>query len=555
MDMFPTELSGRPLDTPSAWMDRKRLVLVVRSVVIVTAAYLTLAGDPIAVDFSLLALALFALSHAGLIALPRERFDDSRFGPLLLLFDSLLIVGVLSWSHGLSQDLLLVYFFTVFLVSVGETVGQIAIGSALVAGMYGYWMWVGGAGPLAPSVWVRLPFFFLVGVFYATLIDQLKRERRRRMMAEFEGRQLRLLLDLAGAFSETEVTEEFVRGMGRFVEGACDGVRCHIISDEVDTQLDQGRIAFPLRSRGESYGTLVVDTCNRDGLTDREHWICQIVASTAGSALYAAEQSNQADTATRAKDEFLATVSHEFRTPLHAILGYLEILDSSIDKSGDPDPMVEESIQRMRVNGCRLKSLLEELLTFAELRAGYGRIVAEPLALSDMCDELGRRTREQVADKPVTVSWQVDSGADTITSDRRKLLQALSGLLSNAAKFTNEGRIHVMARRSGPERFEISVSDTGIGIASSDLALIFDDFRQVDGSVTRRYGGLGVGLPLVQELVALLGGHLEVDSELGKGTTVKMSLPRVSEGPKVLRVRQDRSSDGEGSGRPVRSVG
>lgn len=533
-------------------MDRKRLVLVVRSVVVATAAYLALGSGDIGATVPVVAVALFALSHAVLIAVPRQWFDDARFGPILLLADSGLILLCLSWGHGISQDLILVYFFTVFLVSIGETLGQVAVASALVAGMYGYWLWIDGGQTVSPTVWVRLPFFFLIGVFYASLTEQLKAERRRRLNAEFESRQLRLLLDLAGAFSESEVTEEFVRGMGRFVEGTCEGVRCRVTDAEVPSDPNNGLVAFPLRSRGESFGTLLVDTSAREPLSDRELWICQIVAHTAASALYSAEQSSEAETASRAKDEFLATVSHEFRTPLHAILGYLEILDAAVDKSGDE--LVGESIERMRVNGFRLKNLLEELLTFAELRAGCGRVVVEPISLTALFDELGRQTREELAEKPVTVSWQVDADADPVVSDRRKITQALSGLLSNAAKFTEKGRINLMARRLGANAIEMLVTDTGIGIASSDLARAFDDFRQVDGSFTRRYGGLGVGLPLVRELVTLLGGRLEVQSEPGHGTTVRLVMPSEVAGT-ALRVDRRAERTAPREPRHLRSVG
>ncbi len=552
---MPPAEAPEALPSPPSWMGpigRKRLILAVRSIVFATAAYLAFGSGSVGIAVAILAVLAFAVSHAVLIFLPRERFDDSRFGPLLLLADSAMILACLSWSHAVSQDLILVYFFTIFLVSIGETLGQIAIGSALVAAMYGYWLWLDGGSALTPAVWVRLPFFFLVGVFYAMVIEQLKTERRRRLTAEYESRQLRLLLDLAGAFSESEVTEEFVRGMGRFVESACDGVRCRVVGVEIESFRERGLIAFPLRSRGECFGSLIVDCSSRQPLSDQEQWICQIVAHTAAAALHSAAQSTEAETAARAKDEFLATVSHEFRTPLHAILGYLEILESAVDKTSDP--MVEESLERMRVNGWRLKNLLEELLTFAELRAGYGRVVAESVSLTALIDELGRQVRGQVADKPVAVSWQVDADADTITTDRRKLMQAVGGLLSNAAKFTEKGRINVMVRRSGEMAVELSISDTGIGIASSDLALVFDDFRQVDGSFTRRYGGLGVGLPLVRELATLLGGRLDVESELGKGTTVRLQLPREITG-KLIHVEKRPALDAaDDNVRPIRRV-
>jgi hypothetical protein len=109
----------------------------------------------------------------------------------------------------------LAYFFTIFLVTIGETLGQVAIGGALIAAGYGYWLWGSGNASLTSENWVRLPFFFLVAVFYASLIDQLKREQRRRASAETENQHLRFVLDLAGVFSETHASREFVSSIGR----------------------------------------------------------------------------------------------------------------------------------------------------------------------------------------------------------------------------------------------------------------------------------------------------------------------------------------------------
>ena len=115
--------------------------------------------------------------------------------------------------------------------------------------------------------------------------------------------------------------------------------------------------------------------------------------------------------------------------------------------------------------------------------------------------------------------------ADELRTDRRKLNRALACLLSNAAKFTDAGEIRVTTRRVSDGQLEVAISDTGIGIAPGDLSIIFDDFRQVDGSFTRRYGGLGIGLTLARELIGLLGGTLELESEVGVGTRVRVYLP------------------------------
>ncbi len=508
-------------------LDRRRIVLLLRSVVIATSAYFVLTGqgktDGASIDQVLYVL-LFVSSNVALALAPRRIFLSPQFGPLLLLADTGFILLGLSWNHGVSQDLLLVYFFTIFLTTIGETLGQIAIGSALIAGGYGYWLWATGNASMQSDAWVRLPFFFLVAIFYASLIEQLKTERHKRRQAEHENEHLRLMLDLAGVFSETHATREFVRGIGRFIEGTCPGLTCTMVLREADAEEESAGEIFPLRAHGEEYGALCVRTADPRALSERERWLCQMVSHAAAGSLYAAEQSHAARAAAEAKEQFLANVSHEFRTPLHAILGYIDMLDCAV--SSDSDPMVRESVGRLRVNACRLQHLLEEMLSFAEIRAGRRGLRAEKVSLGQIFAEHDPVARELVAGKPVTLTWHVGTQADELWTDRRKLQRVLSCLLSNAAKFTDQGSIEVRTRRRPEGDLEIAVADTGIGIAETDLTLVFDDFRQADGSFTRRHGGLGLGLALARELVGLLSGTMELQSRVGEGTTVIVCLPR-----------------------------
>jgi signal transduction histidine kinase len=516
--------SGRPIEVDGvAGVDRRRIVILLRSVVIATCAYLVLSGGDDIGLAPLLYVAVFAASNLALAFAPRTLFYKPHFGPCLLLVDTAVILFGMSWSHGLSQDLLIAYFFTVFLITIGETVAQIAIGSALIAALYGYWMWVTGDGSLGTEAWVRLPFFFLVAVFYASLIEQLKRERHRREEAESENQHLRFLLDLASVFSETHATREFVRGIGRFVEGTSPGLQCRMVLREADAEPERGAAAFPLRAHGQEYGALCVSTAARRALSERERWLCQMVSHAAAGALYAAEQSDAARVAADAKDQFLATISHEFRTPLHAILGYLDVVDTLLPSGGDA--MLGESIERMRVNACRLQHLLEELVSFAEIRSGRRAVRAEVVTLHELIEELLPITRELVDGKPVSIVCDLDPVVGDLRTDRRKLNRALACLLNNAAKFTDAGEIRISARGNGDGLVEVLIADTGIGIAPHDLSIIFEDFRQVDGSFTRRFGGLGIGLTLARELIDLLGGTLELDSEVGVGTTVRVRLP------------------------------
>jgi signal transduction histidine kinase len=517
---------ARAHDT-SLGVDRKRIVLLLRSVVIATAAYLLLAGQETGL-YQIGFVATFALSNVVLAAAPARFFYMPQFGPALLLVDTAVILFGLSLSQGLSQDLLLVYFFTIFLTTVGESIGQIAIGSALISLVYGYWLWASGGFSLHSDAWVRLPFFFLVAIFYASLIDQLKRERRRREDAEREMQHLRLLLDMAAVFSETHATRDFVRSMGRFVEGACPGLRCRMQlweNDQATAGTDPSPgMAFTVRAHGSEYGELCVEATAGRELTEHERWLCKMVAHAAAGALYAADQSTAAQSATEIKEQFLAVISHEFRTPLHAILGYLEMLDAS--ELGAVDPMVHESIDRLRANACRLQDLLEEVLGFAELRSGRRMVRAERLSFDELISDIAPAIREQLAGKTVTFSYRVLDGADEICTDARKLRRVLACLLSNAAKFTENGWLTLTVGRSLDGSAEITVADTGIGIPSADLAVVFEEFRQVDGSYTRRYGGLGLGLTLARELITILGGQMELDSHVGEGTTVRVRLPQ-----------------------------
>jgi signal transduction histidine kinase len=505
-------------------VDRKRIVLLLRSVVIATAAYLLLSGSRFTLQ-EVLFVGAFAVSNAVLAAAPRRLFYVAQFGPVLLLVDTGIILFGLSLSEGLSQDLLLVYFFTIFLTTIGESIGQIAIGSALISLVYGYWLWASGGFSLQSEAWVRLPFFFLIAIFYASLTEQLKRERRRRERAERESQHLRLLLDMAAVFSETHATRDFVRNMGRFVEGACPGLRCRMVlaDGEADGELGPG-LSFPVRAHGCDYGQLWVHPTRGNDPSEHERWLCKMVAHAAAGALYAAEQSNAAQAAADVKEQFLAVISHEFRTPLHAILGYLDMLETV--PGPETDPTVRESIERLRANACRLQDLLEEVLGFAELRAGRRMVRAEMSSVKEIIQEVAPAIREQLAGKSATFSWRVLDGADEICTDRRKFHRVIACLLSNAAKFTESGWISLTVSCTEQGWIDLVVADTGIGIPSADLAVVFDEFRQVDGSFTRRYGGLGLGLSLARDLVNLLGGRLDIESHVGEGTTVRVRLPQ-----------------------------
>jgi len=171
--------------------------------------------------------------------------------------------------------------------------------------------------------------------------------------------------------------------------------------------------------------------------------------------------------------------------------------------------------------------LIDDLLQLAKSDAG--RLVFQPseVDMEELLPMLISSAKAMVGKTPLELAWEVEPGMPLITTDRGKLNQILINLLSNAVKFTPAGGTVVLrARRCGKDKVEVAVIDTGIGIAAADLPLIFEEFRQADGSTERSYGGVGLGLTLARRLAVLLGGTLTASSELGRGSTFTLTLPK-----------------------------
>jgi two-component system sensor histidine kinase BarA len=222
----------------------------------------------------------------------------------------------------------------------------------------------------------------------------------------------------------------------------------------------------------------------------------------------------------RLKTELLANVSHELRTPLNAILGYAEILDSM------PIPQAERTEMNSRIlaNAVTLTCAVNNLLEYSSVVAGESSVRAAAVSLAELFEEIEPWVDRMIADKPITFAWDVDPALPALHTDRNKLRQTLINLLSNAAKFTPDGEIRLSAA-GGPSGVEIAVTDTGVGMSPAEQTVIFEDFRQVEGSMTRPFGGMGLGLTLVHRFCDLLGGTIAVESAPSKGTRVSLRLP------------------------------
>ena len=224
------------------------------------------------------------------------------------------------------------------------------------------------------------------------------------------------------------------------------------------------------------------------------------------------EKSHQLEIASQHKSQFLANMSHELRTPLNAILGYTELILDSV--YGE----MPEKARR------HLLGLINDVLDLSKIEAGQLVLAIEDYSVADMVATVMAATESLARAKNLKLGSAVASGLPTGTGDARRLAQVLLNLVGNAIKFTDRGGVEIRAVQVG-DRFEMSVVDSGPGIAPADQARIFDEFQQVDNTSTRKKGGTGLGLSISQRIVELHGGHIIVQSEVGKGSTFTISIP------------------------------
>ena len=235
-----------------------------------------------------------------------------------------------------------------------------------------------------------------------------------------------------------------------------------------------------------------------------------------------ADKSRQLEAASRHKSEFLANMSHELRTPLNAIIGFSEVLAERM--FGEVNAKQDEYLKDILESGRHLLSLINDILDLSKIEAGRMELEPADFDLPSAIDNALILVRERATRRGITLGRHLDEGLGTIRGDERKVKQVLLNLLSNALKFTPEGgRIDVRAALHGGVA-EVSVADTGVGIAPEDQAAVFEEFRQV-GTADKKVEGTGLGLALSQKFVELHGGRIWVESELGRGSTFTFTLP------------------------------
>ena len=251
---------------------------------------------------------------------------------------------------------------------------------------------------------------------------------------------------------------------------------------------------------------------------------------TTASALEVLKQEKErAEHVARLKSEFLNQVSHELRTPLAVIIGYIECITDGL--YGEIESKHQEILQIVAKQSSHLKNMIDQILIFSRLEANKQPLRIEEFPVSKIFNDLRDTFDFLCKQKGLDITWDVSNKVDTLSTDPERFKEIVSNLLQNAIKYTDRGVISARFHGLTSETVALEVSDTGIGIAHHHLTSIFDPFMQVHKTSSENSrGGIGLGLSIVKKHVDQMKGTMSVESELGKGTTFKIVLPRAYEG-------------------------
>jgi signal transduction histidine kinase/DNA-binding response OmpR family regulator len=348
-----------------------------------------------------------------------------------------------------------------------------------------------------------------------------------------------------------DLSVEYSKYISSYVE------KGRLLEDGSTSQQPQSLIYVPLVAKDRVLGLVTIQSLRKNAYDEHHVTVMQSLASYTAIALdnaNAYRQLNEHEAEIRrlfeeaeraraiaveadaAKSSFLSTVSHELRTPLTSVLGFAKIIKRRLEERIFPlvqtdDRKVHQTIQQIEDNlkvvvseGERLTNLIDDVLDLAKIEAGKLEWHMEPVSIADVLDRATAATSSLFEQKGLTLVKRVDEHLPQITGDRDRLIQVVINLISNAVKFTDSGSVTCVATRRNGDMV-VSVIDTGLGIAPADQPKVFERFKQVGDTLTDKPKGTGLGLPICKEIVEHHGGHIWVDSAIGKGSTFSFSLP------------------------------
>ena len=289
-------------------------------------------------------------------------------------------------------------------------------------------------------------------------------------------------------------------------------------------------VGLPMVASGEFLGSLIFLTREEHHFGEEEIEFLSTLTGQVAIALHHSQlfnqiqrQANDLQHANKVKDEFLGVVSHELKTPLNVISGYSSMLTEGM--LGEITPIQEKALQTVSRQSKELHNLINSVLQVNSIEAEMLQAEFQQVNFWEFLSEL-RAFYDYPLAKDVRLVWELRTDLPILSADRGKLRHILENLINNAIKFTDQGTVTISARfLASKKAMEFKVTDTGIGIPKELVPSIFERFRQVDGSDTKAYGGVGLGLYIAKKYANLLGGTIHVESKLGQGSTFALRIP------------------------------
>jgi signal transduction histidine kinase len=542
-------------------------------------------------------LSLYLLSHATLYFLADDFFDSPYFYGPLLVFDTLVLIVVVSASGATSPDFYIACVVTIVLSLICNDSRGLLVVTILAPLLYGYALF-SSSSVLEPELFVQLPFPFVISLFYGYFAQvgrmrrlaqekeqEVRREQRAAEQLRRQRERLEAMHEVNVAVTSTNETRsilnallektlshlpyaaalvrlrdpqsqlvETVAALGfdtkerldaatlSFVDGIMKATEPLIVRN-VFTETRVENLAFfkqeglvsiiglPLVANHETLGCLVYAAREEHGFGVEEVEFLDTLAGQAAMAIHhsqlyrqSQQQTEELRHAHRIKDEFLKVVSNELKTPLSVIAGYTDMFNQGL--LGQLTPIQEKAIESIERQSKDLGGLINTVLQVSDIESESLRAGENEINLWEFLSEL-RSEYEPPLAKNVKLVWDYPADLPAIQSDRPKLKRIAENLINNAVKFTEHGTVTISLYYLAPAKtLELTVADTGIGMASERRGVIFEKFRQLqDAHRALQHGGVGLGLYIVKRYMDILGGEIHLDSEPGKGSTFTMRIP------------------------------